>query len=102
MSSLQGFAAALLDRTMMPTGIKVAAIVGSILFTINHGAAVVQDEMTPERWISGLLTYLVPYMVNIHGQYVSRSRRLRSRGKALPYPYSVNEQPVYANPEKSI
>ncbi|MEQ8754126.1 MAG: nitrate/nitrite transporter NrtS [Coleofasciculus sp. G1-WW12-02] len=25
--------------------------------------------------MSGLLTYLVPYGVNIHGQYISRSRQ---------------------------
>ncbi|WP_446410817.1 nitrate/nitrite transporter NrtS [Coleofasciculus sp.] len=55
--------------------IKVAAVVGSILFMINHGSAVVQGKMTRDRWISGLLTYLVPYGVNIHGQYISRSRQ---------------------------
>ncbi|MGK7880058.1 MAG: nitrate/nitrite transporter NrtS [Crocosphaera sp.] len=25
-------------------------------------------------WLSGLLTYLVPYGVSIYGQYISRSR----------------------------
>ncbi|MFP4104039.1 MAG: nitrate/nitrite transporter NrtS [Coleofasciculus sp.] len=50
-------------------------MVGSILFMINHGSAVVQGKMTRDRWISGLLTYLVPYGVNIHGQYISRSRQ---------------------------
>jgi len=77
MKPLRKFAAALLDRDLMPTALKVAAVVGSILFTINHGGALVQGKMTGDRWISGLLTYLVPYIVNIHGQYVSRSRKQR-------------------------
>ncbi|MGK7900198.1 MAG: nitrate/nitrite transporter NrtS [Hormoscilla sp.] len=28
----------------MPTALKVAAVVGSILFTINHGRALVQGK----------------------------------------------------------
>lgn len=59
----------------MPMALKVAAIVGTVLFIINHGAALTQGKMTRSRWLSGLLTYLVPYAVNIHGQYVSRQRR---------------------------
>lgn len=59
----------------MPTAIKVALVVGSILFVINHGSAVVQGKMTRDRAISALLTYFVPYTVNIHGQFVSRQRR---------------------------
>lgn len=78
MKPLRKFAAALIDRDLMPTALKVAAVVGTILFTINHGGALVQRKMTGDRWISGLLTYLVPYIVNIHGQYVSRARKQRS------------------------
>lgn len=62
------------DRQLMPSAIKVALVVGSILFTINHGWAVIQDQMTLARWISGGLTYIVPYLVNIHGQHISRIR----------------------------
>lgn len=56
------------------TALRVALFVGTVLFTINHGTAVVNDEMSSERWISGLLTYMVPFMVSIHGQ--SRSCRM--------------------------
>ncbi|HAA31243.1 MAG TPA: hypothetical protein DCE56_30390 [Cyanobacteria bacterium UBA8553] len=59
----------------MPTALKVSVVVGSILFTINHGSALVKGQMNRERWISGSLTYLVPYLVNIHGQYISRARK---------------------------
>jgi len=36
--------------------------------------AVLRGEMTRERWLMGLFTYLVPYTVSIHGQYSTRSR----------------------------
>jgi hypothetical protein len=75
MKPLKDYCAALIDENLMPTALKVAAMVGSLLFLINHGSAVVQGKMTRDRWISGLLTYLVPYGVNIHGQYINRSRK---------------------------
>ena len=75
MNFLQGYCAALLDRKLMQTALKVAAVVGTFLFMINHGSALVQGQMTRSRLMSGLLTYLVPYAVNIHGQYISRLRQ---------------------------
>ena len=74
MKKINRYLQALVDRQLDPTALKVALVVGSILFVINHGAAVVKGNMTCGRWLSGLLTYLVPYCVNIHGQYISRSR----------------------------
>ncbi|NET84064.1 MAG: hypothetical protein F6J94_19725 [Moorea sp. SIO1F2] len=66
----------------MPTALRVALVVGSVLFVINHGSAILQRQMNRERWISGGLTYIVPYLVNIHGQYTIRSRQRARRGKA--------------------
>ncbi|MGV2827979.1 nitrate/nitrite transporter NrtS [Myxosarcina sp. GI1(2024)] len=37
-----------------------------------------QNKMTRQRWLSGFITYLVPYGVNIHGQYINRSRCMSS------------------------
>ncbi len=74
MKTLKEFCSCLVDKTMMPTAIKVALVVGSVLFTINHGAALFQGQMNRDRWISASLTYIVPYIVNIHGQYITRSR----------------------------
>lgn len=65
----------LLDPKLAPTAVRVALIVGSILFTINHGTALIKGEMNKTRWLSGLITYLVPYSVSIHGQHTSRTRR---------------------------
>lgn len=75
MSVLRGYLAALIDPTYRTNALKVAAIVGSILFAINHGTALTQNKMTRTRWISAVLTYGVPYMVSVHGQYVSRSQQ---------------------------
>ncbi len=53
------------------TGLKVALIVGTVLFTINHGKAFMKGDMSRDRWIAAMLTYCVPYVVNVHGQYTS-------------------------------
>ena len=74
MKNISRYLQALRDPQLAPTAFKVALVVGSVLFTINHGRAVFQGNMTRDRWISGLLTYLVPYGVNIHGQYTSRNK----------------------------
>lgn len=58
---LWGFVRALGDRQFMPTAVRVAAVVGTLLFAINHGSAVMRGKMTRDRWISSILTYLVPY-----------------------------------------
>lgn len=75
MKSVQAFCLCLFNKEMMPTAVKVALVVGSILLIINHGSTLIKGSMTQDRWISGILSYLVPYCVNIHGQYTSRYRK---------------------------
>jgi len=36
---MREFSKALLDPTLAPTALRVSLVVGSLLFTINHGAA---------------------------------------------------------------
>lgn len=79
MEVLRQFTQALFNKKLMPTAVKVALVVGTVLFTINHGSALFRGKMTRQRWISGLLTYIVPYAVNVHGQYVSQ--RVNPRDK---------------------
>ncbi|MBD2173353.1 nitrate/nitrite transporter NrtS [Nostoc sp. PCC 7120 = FACHB-418] len=74
MSFLKGYFASLIEPKFVPTALKVAVVVGSILFIINHGSALLQGNMGRDRWVSALLTYVVPYFVNIHGQYISIRR----------------------------
>lgn len=50
------------------SAIKVALIIGSILCVINHGKAMYDGSMTPDRWLSVILSYLVPYCVYIIGK----------------------------------
>ncbi|MGB2923794.1 MAG: nitrate/nitrite transporter NrtS [Limnothrix sp.] len=59
---------ALRNPEMTPTAIRVALVVGTILFMINHGNALAQGKMNRSRWFAAVLTYVVPYCVNIHGQ----------------------------------
>ena len=76
--ALKGFGASLVNPKYTPLAFRVAIVVGSILFLINHGTTLLQGKMTRQRWISAAITYFVPYMVNIHGQYMS-SIKYKSR-----------------------
>lgn len=75
MKSDRNLLTSLFDPEFVLTALKVSLVVGSLLFVINHSAALLKKQMTRDRWISGIVTYLVPYVVNIQGQFTSRSRR---------------------------
>ncbi|MEM1242374.1 MAG: nitrate/nitrite transporter NrtS [Cyanobacteria bacterium P01_H01_bin.26] len=75
---MKSFFSALTDRDLSPGAAKVALVVGTILFTINHGPALANGKMTPTRWLAGMLTYAIPYSVNIHGQYTYRKKQSAS------------------------
>ncbi|MGD1906644.1 MAG: nitrate/nitrite transporter NrtS [Leptolyngbyaceae cyanobacterium] len=72
---LLGYISALRNPTLAVNSVRVALVVGSILFVINHGGAAMENRMSRTRWISALLTYCVPYSVSIHGQYVAARSR---------------------------
>jgi len=55
--------------------VKVALIVGSILFIINHTGALFTGTMTTQRWFSAFLSYIVPYLVSIHGRVSSKKQK---------------------------
>ncbi|HIK33025.1 MAG TPA: nitrate/nitrite transporter NrtS [Oscillatoriales cyanobacterium M4454_W2019_049] len=74
-SKPKSFWQCLIDPEYAKTALRVALIVGSILFAINHGIALWQGQMTQARWFSGLLTYLVPYLVSVHGQYANHTKQ---------------------------
>jgi hypothetical protein len=59
--------------------VKTALFVGSLLFLINHGPALLRGEMTHERWVSVVLTYVMPYLVNVYGQYSYRRKLAMER-----------------------
>lgn len=66
---LKKYFTALVNPAFARPSIKVALIVGTMLLLINHGATIWNDQMTPKRWFSAVLTYVVPYLVSIHGKY---------------------------------
>lgn len=41
-----------------------ALVVGTVLITINHGDAIVQGEIGPDRVLKMGLTVMVPYVVS--------------------------------------
>lgn len=51
------------------TALWVAVVIGSILIAINQGIPLLVGEpMTLGRWISTLVTPIVPFFVSCHGQ----------------------------------
>jgi len=74
MKNIRGYVASLFDRDFIPTGLRTSLVVGSLLFVINHGLALLRGEMSHERWISVILTYVMPYLVSVYGQYSYRSK----------------------------
>ena len=78
LSPFTEFLTQLTNPMFASSAIRVALVVGSILFTINHGAALIQGNMTLDRWLSALLTYCIPYIVNIHGQYTTYAKIQRA------------------------
>jgi hypothetical protein len=75
MEKILGFGRAWVSPVFRNTALKVSIIVGSVLFVVNHGAAVIEGDMSIERWLGAAVTYLVPYTVSVHGQFVAKSRQ---------------------------
>ncbi len=79
MNVIKDYLGSLFDQEFLLTGLKTALIVGSLLFLINHGSALFRGEMNRERWISVFLSYLMPYLVNVYGQYAYRRKLSKSQ-----------------------
>jgi hypothetical protein len=52
----------------VPQTVRMALIIGSLVFAMNHGKALLQREMDRDRWLSGALSFVTPYLVSIYGQ----------------------------------
>src|SRR6266567_3440108 len=63
--------------------IRIALIVGAILFAINHLDEVLAGKATAPVWIKGVLTCLVPFVVSNLGVLIA-ARRPDSRGPRPP------------------
>jgi hypothetical protein len=81
---LKRYLLSLVDPEFMSTGLKTAVVVGSLLFVINHGLALARGEMTKERWAAVAITYLMPYLVNVYGQYSYRRKFALRQDREFP------------------
>ncbi|MGG6263170.1 nitrate/nitrite transporter NrtS [Leptolyngbya sp. AN03gr2] len=54
--------------------LKFAVIIGSVLFTINHGSALVKGEMHLQRWFSAALGYVAPLVTSVYCPCAQRDR----------------------------
>ncbi|MEM1405064.1 MAG: nitrate/nitrite transporter NrtS [Pseudomonadota bacterium] len=59
-----GFAAIALSADVLPRALKVAAVVGTLLFLINYGDRLLGGGFTMTDFLKIGLTYLVPYGVS--------------------------------------
>lgn len=57
--------------------LKAAVIIGSFLFTINHGAAFFKGEMTFHRWFSTSLGFVIPFVTSVYCPCAQRTSKNR-------------------------
>ena len=55
--------------------LRVALIVGSVLFVINHLDEVLRGQATSAVWMKGAITYLVPFCVANLGVLIATRRQ---------------------------
>lgn len=75
---LKTFLVAVFTKSYFRHAIKVSLVVGSLIFLINNGEVLFSEGMTPRRWLTASLTYLVPYLVSVHGRVSSEYRALKN------------------------
>lgn len=57
--------------------LSIAAVVGTVLFSINQGDVVLSGHAAWTTWLKAGLTYLVPFAVSNYGILVATRRRDR-------------------------
>ena len=55
--------------------VRIALIVGTVLFCINQLDVVLRGDATASTWIKGGITYLVPFVVSNLGVLTATRRR---------------------------
>jgi hypothetical protein len=66
------------SRSVVRRALLMAAIVGALLITINHGDAILRREVDLTRLLRMALTVLVPYCVSTYSS-VGAIRAMRGR-----------------------
>ncbi|MBA4142966.1 MAG: nitrate/nitrite transporter NrtS [Nitrosospira sp.] len=74
MRHLNAIRSSIKDRNARLVALVVALVVGSCLNVINQGIPLFLGEpMTFGRWISAIITPVVPFFVSCHGQGMRRN-----------------------------
>jgi len=68
---------ALRHRPLILTGLKTAALVGTVLTAINQGDVLLHGAITGAVLVKVALTYLVPYLVSTSGALAATRVRPR-------------------------
>ena len=68
----------MLHRPHLRQTIRIALIVGTVLFVINQLDVVIRGAATPVVWLKIALTYVVPFCVSNLGILIA-SRRVETR-----------------------
>ena len=65
-----------LHRPHLRATLRIALIVGTVLFAINQLDVVLRGDATTATWVKGGVTYLVPFVVaNLGVLTATRARR---------------------------
>jgi hypothetical protein len=67
------------EPAIVRRGLISAVVVGTLLITINHGAAILEGDVSTVRLEQIVLTALVPYVVSVVSS-VAAIRPIRLRG----------------------
>lgn len=68
---------AVFSKSYFHHAVKVSLVVGSVLFLINNGEVILKEGMTGRRWVMAMLTYMVPYLVSVHGRVSSEVGKVK-------------------------
>lgn len=71
----------ILRGVTLRTGVKIAAVVGTILTIVNQGSVIAGGDATAVTWVRVAVNYLVPFFVSSIG-YLAPFRRRVSRPRA--------------------
>jgi len=67
------------ERSVVRRALRVAAVVGAVLVTINHGDALLAGDVSAGRLVRILLTVAVPYCVATYSSVAAlRTERRRN------------------------
>jgi hypothetical protein len=58
--------------------LKLTVVIGSFFFTINHGSALLKNEMTFHPWLSASLGFVVPFVTSVYCPCAQRISKTNS------------------------